>query len=208
MCTFQVTRSALQVPGQGLEYTDEFNKYFWVINICCIRIVKFFGLLYSLLAITSTIQPCPFFSILSCIFLIIIARKKKRNRCDLKKINYSNFFLSVSKLCASLICSGGICPGGICPRGYMSQGVYVPGGICPRVRLWSKNSTTNTLILAYAGNMYSSNTINLEVFYAINIRFPKTIKTYLDSKFSMLISLQNKCKTSHARLVSPDEQVH
>ena len=65
--------------------------------------------------------------------------------CDLKKINYnkgnSNFFLLVSKICASLIllkgylsqgvyvlrgkcprgkCPGGKCPGGICPRGYMS----------------------------------------------------------------------------------------
>ena len=72
---------------------------------------------------TFTIKPCPFFSILFCMFLIIIIwpRKKKGKRCDLKKINYnkvnSNFFLSVSKVCASLICSGGICPGGICPGG-------------------------------------------------------------------------------------------
>ena len=46
--------------------------------------------------------------------------KKKGNSCDLKMINYTkvniDFFLSVSKVCASLICSGGICPGGICPR--------------------------------------------------------------------------------------------
>ena len=44
------------------------------------------------------------------------SRKKKGSRCDLKRINYnkvnSNFFLSVSKVCASLICSGGICPRG------------------------------------------------------------------------------------------------
>ena len=66
------------------------------------------------------------FSILFCIFLIIIiwSKKKKGNRWDLKKINYnnenSNFFLLVSKVCASLICSRGICPGGICPRGYNS----------------------------------------------------------------------------------------
>ena len=54
----------------------------------------------------------------------IWSRKKKGNRCDLKQINYnkvnSNFFLSVSKVCASFICYGGICPVGICPRGYMS----------------------------------------------------------------------------------------
>ena len=51
-----------------------------------------------------------------------MVKEEKGDRCDLKKINYtkkvnSNFFLSVSKVCASLICSGGICPGGICPRG-------------------------------------------------------------------------------------------
>ena len=63
---------------------------------------------------------------------ILWSWKKKGNRCDLKNINYSkvnsNFFLSVSKVCASLICSGGICQGAgrvyvlgdICPRGYMS----------------------------------------------------------------------------------------
>ena len=69
-----------------------------------------------------TIKPCLFFTILFCIiFLIIIiwSRKKKGNRYDLKKINYnkanSNFFPSVSKVCASFICSGGICP-----REYMS----------------------------------------------------------------------------------------
>ena len=54
-----------------------------------------------------------------------MVKEEKGNRCVLKEINYnkvnSNFFLSVSKVCASLICSGGICPGGICP-----------GGICPR----------------------------------------------------------------------------
>ena len=39
------------------------------------------------LAITFTIKPCPFFSILFCIFLIIIiwSRKKKGNRFDLKE---------------------------------------------------------------------------------------------------------------------------
>ena len=51
-----------------------------------------------------------------------MAKEEKGDRCDIKedklynKVN-SNFFLSVSKVCASLICSGGICPGGICPRG-------------------------------------------------------------------------------------------
>ena len=87
-------------------------------------------------------MTCPFFSILFCIFLIIIiwSRKKRGNRCDFRKIDYnkvnSNFFLSVSKVFASLICSGGYmsqevsdlrgkcpggkCPKGICPRGYMS----------------------------------------------------------------------------------------
>ena len=66
-----------------------------------------------------------------CLIIIIWPRKKKGKRCDLKKINYnkvnSNFFLSVSKVCAILIvsvlggkCPGGKCPGGICPRGYMS----------------------------------------------------------------------------------------
>ena len=43
-----------------------------------------------------------------CLIIIIWPRKKKGKRCDLKKINYnkvnSNFFLSVSKVCASLIC--------------------------------------------------------------------------------------------------------
>ena len=79
-----------------------------------------------LVAIIFTIKTCPFFLILFCTFLIIIicSRKQKGYRWDLKKINYnkvnSNFFLLVSKVCASLICSGGICPGGICPRRYMS----------------------------------------------------------------------------------------
>ena len=80
---------------------------------------------------TFSIRYCPLHSlkkhVLSFQFLIIIiwSRKKKGNRCVLKEINYnkvnSNFFLSVSKVCASLICSGCICPGGKCP-----------GGICPR----------------------------------------------------------------------------
>ena len=80
-----------------------------------------FSILYC--PLHSLKKTCPFFSILFCIFLIIItwSMKKKGNRCVLKKINYnkvnSNFFLSVSKVCASLICTGGICPGGICPRG-------------------------------------------------------------------------------------------
>ena len=81
----------------------------------------------------------PYKTILLCIFLIIFiwSRKKKGNRCYLKKINYnevnSNFFLSVSKVCASLVCSGGICPGGICPREYIYVlGGKCPGGICPR----------------------------------------------------------------------------
>ena len=80
------------------------------------------------LPFTFAIQLSSFFSILFCIFLIIIiwSRKKKGNRCDLKKFNYNkvniNFFLSVSKVCASLICSGG----------YLSRGVSVQGGICPR----------------------------------------------------------------------------
>ena len=40
--------------------------------------------------ITFTIKACPFFSILFCIFLITIwSRKKKGNRCDLKKTNYN-----------------------------------------------------------------------------------------------------------------------
>ena len=56
-----------------------------------------------------------------CLIIIIWPRKKEGKGCDLKKINYnkvnSNFFLSVSKVCASLIFSGGICPGGICSRG-------------------------------------------------------------------------------------------
>ena len=62
-----------------------------------------------------------FLFFLFCIFRIIIiwSRKKKRNRCDLKKISYnrvnSNFFLSLSKVCPRLICSGGIYP-----RGYIS----------------------------------------------------------------------------------------
>ena len=96
--------------------------------------------LYSLLAITFNMKPCSFFSILFCIFLIIIiwSRKTKGNNnyCDLKKINKnkvnSNFFLSVSKVCASLICSGGICPGvyvlgGKCPGGKCPGGIYVLG---------------------------------------------------------------------------------
>ena len=45
----------------------------------------------------------------------------RKRGIGVKKTNYnkvnSNFFLYVSKVCASLICSGGICPGGICPRG-------------------------------------------------------------------------------------------
>ena len=51
-----------------------------------------------------------------------MVKEEKGDRCDLQKdqlynkVN-SNFFLSVSKVCASLICSGGIRPGGICPRG-------------------------------------------------------------------------------------------
>ena len=71
-----------------------------------------------------------------CIFLILIiwSRKKKGNRCDLKKINYtsanSKFFLSVSKVFASLICSEGICPGGYVSGG-MCPGGKCPGGICP-----------------------------------------------------------------------------
>ena len=40
---------------------------------------------------------------------------------DLKNINYNKvnnlFFLSVSKVCASLICSGGMSRVGICPGG-------------------------------------------------------------------------------------------
>ena len=56
-------------------------------------------------------------------------------KINCNKVN-NNFFLSLSKVCASLICSGGLsvkgvyvlwgkcpggkCPGGICPRGYMS----------------------------------------------------------------------------------------
>ena len=54
--------------------------------------------------LTFAIKPCPFFSILFCIFLIIIiwSMKKKGNRFDLKQINYnkvnSNFSLSVSKV--------------------------------------------------------------------------------------------------------------
>ena len=63
----------------------------------------------------------------SCLLWQVLV--KKRGRMDERKkgigvINYNkvnnNFFLSVSKVCASLIWSGGICPGGICPRGYMS----------------------------------------------------------------------------------------
>ena len=62
-----------------------------------------------------------FNSVLYYFFLIIIiwSGKKKGNRYDLKKNSYnkanSNFYFSVSKVCASLICSGGICP-----TGYMS----------------------------------------------------------------------------------------
>ena len=79
------------------------------------------------------------FNSVFCIFLVIIiwSRKKKGNRCDLKRINYnkvnSNFFLSVSKVLSAQ---------GYLSRGYLSQGVYVlgskcpggkcPGGICPR----------------------------------------------------------------------------
>ena len=78
------------------------------------------------------IKPCPFFSILFCIFLIIIVKKEKENRCDLKKINYNkvnnNFFLSVPKDCASLICSG-VSVQGVSVPGCIH---YVPGGKCPR----------------------------------------------------------------------------
>ena len=55
-----------------------------------------------------------------------IIEEEKGNRWDLIKIKYNkengNFFLSVSKVCASLIFSGGICPGGVCPRGKVSRG--------------------------------------------------------------------------------------
>ena len=54
-----------------------------------------------------------------------MVQEEKWNIYDLKNINFTKvddlFFLSVSKVCASLICSGGTCPGGICP-----------GGMCPR----------------------------------------------------------------------------
>ena len=61
-----------------------------------------------------------FFSILFCMFLIIMiwSRKKKGNRCDLKNINYnkvnSSFVPSVSMICAKGKCPGGLCPRNIC----------------------------------------------------------------------------------------------
>ena len=69
-----------------------------------------------------------------------MVKVEKGNRCDLKKFTYNKvnkkFFLSVSKVYASLICSGYL------SRGYLSQGVHFlrgkcpggncPGGICPR----------------------------------------------------------------------------
>ena len=93
-----------------------------------------------------SLKPCPVFSILFYIFLIIIiwSRKRSGNRyqCDLKKIKYnkvnSNFLFhdqfqrSVLVLFAQGVSVqrvnvlGGKCPRGKCP------GVYVPGGICPR----------------------------------------------------------------------------
>ena len=56
-----------------------------------------------------------------------MVKGKKWNRYDLKNINYNKmnnlFFLSVSKVYASLTYSG------ISPVGYMSRGIYVLGGI-------------------------------------------------------------------------------
>ena len=104
-----------------------------------VRLGKVHNLQYSLLAIIFTKKTCPFFSILFCIFLIIIiwSRKKSGNRCDFKKIKYNSFLFhdqfqrSVLVLFAQVVsvqgvyvlggkCPRGKCPGGICPRGYMS----------------------------------------------------------------------------------------
>ena len=74
------------------------------------------------------------------LIIIIWSRKKKRNRCDLKKINYNkvnNTFLlqfqrSVLVLFAQGVSVHGVsvlrdmCPGGKCPGG------IIPAGICPR----------------------------------------------------------------------------
>ena len=80
-----------------------------------------------------TIKPFPFFSILFCIFLIIIiwSGKKKGNSCDLKlqqskAISFFQFQRFVLVLFAQGVsvqgvsvlggkCPGGKCPGGICP---------------------------------------------------------------------------------------------
>ena len=102
--------------------------------------------------VANTVQPfmCPFFSFrfMFSKYDYHMVQEEKWNIYDLKNIDYTKvedlFFLSVSKVCASLICSGdicpgvyvwgvcvlgNICPGGKCPGGYMFGG-KCPGGKC------------------------------------------------------------------------------
>ena len=71
-------------------------------------------------------KPCPFFTILFCIFLIIIkwSTKKRGNRCDMKKINYNKVIaISFFQFQRSVLV--------LFAQGVSVQGVYVLGVKCP-----------------------------------------------------------------------------